>query len=67
MSYRESSSEASPQDKGWNSVDGATIEVLGLSGGRLRGRFSGTFLPELDSDPTLTISGTFNVPEQPLF
>lgn len=67
VSYRESSSAASPQDTGWNSVGESRIEVLGLSDGRLRGRFSATLVPELDTNPNLNITGTFNVPEEASF
>jgi hypothetical protein len=61
-----SESVDAPQDRMWASIEPPSVEVLGVSDGRLRGRFSGTLLPSFDGDPTLTIDGTFNVTEQRL-
>lgn len=64
LAYSESTSRRAPQDLVWLSAAGMTVEILGLTEGRVQGSFSGTLEPQPPAEGLLAIDGTFDVPEQ---
>ncbi len=65
INYTEVTSDFVLQDY-CNSLPGTTVEILGLTGNRLRGRFSGPLSCQSSFTP-LAINGTFDVPLQNVF